>query len=156
MLVPLVVVVVVVLMVVVAVIVIVVVIAVVMVVIGVIVVVLFIFTHDECTIDGIAVLVDDLDVLEQPVERLGLADLGDQVGHRVVLLVGLANLGRLLADLHPDPGVLGIEVLVGHLAPFGNTDGAQRQVDLHGLLGLDLQALDERRRVLSGDLQPLI
>src|SRR3954465_2424258 len=92
---------------------------VIMVVIGVvvIVVVLFSFTHHEGAIDGIALLVDDLDVFEQPVERLGLADLGDQVGDRVVLLVGLANLGRLLADLHADARILGIEVLVGDLDP---------------------------------------
>src|SRR3954465_4625825 len=81
----------------------------VMVVIGVVVIVLFSFTHHEGAIDGIALLVDDLDVFEQPVERLGLADLGDQVGDSVVLLVGLAHLGRLLADLHADARILGIE-----------------------------------------------
>src|SRR3954447_9459456 len=106
------------------------VIVVVVVIVIVIVIVLFSFTHHEGAIDGIALLVDDLDVFEQPVERLGLADLGDQVGDRVVLLVGLANLGRLLADLHADARILGIEVLVGDLDPFRDTDGSQRQVDL--------------------------
>src|SRR3954470_11598993 len=85
------------------------------VIVVVVVIVLFSFTHHEGAIDGIALLVDDLDVFEQPVERLGLADLGDEVGDRVVLLVGLANLGRLLADLHADARILGIEVLVGDL-----------------------------------------
>src|SRR3954469_3487061 len=120
--------------------VVVVVVGVVVVVIGVVVImvviVLFIFSHHQGAIDGIALLVDDLDVFEQPVERLGLADLGDQVGDRVVLLVGLANLGRLLADLHADSRILGIEVLVGDLDPFRDTDGSQRQVDLDSLLGL--------------------
>src|SRR3954452_13153803 len=110
--------------------VVVVVVGVIMVVVGVImfvimvVVVLFSFTHHEGAIDGIALLVDDLDVFEQPVERLGLADLGDQVRDRIVLFVGLANLGRLLADLHADARILGIEVLVVDLDPFGDTDGS--------------------------------
>src|SRR3954451_4793884 len=80
-----------------AVVVIVVMVAVVVIVVGVLV--LFSLTHHECTIDGIVLLVDDLDVFQQPVERLGLADLGDQVGDCVILLVRLAHLGRLLADL---------------------------------------------------------
>src|SRR3954467_6096651 len=90
---------------------------VVVVVIAVVVIVLFSLTHHEGAIDGIALLVDDLDVFEQPVERLRLADLGDEIGDRVVLLVGLANLGRLLADLHADTRIFGIEVLVGDLDP---------------------------------------
>ena len=49
---------------------------------------------------GRAVGVDDLDVLEQPVERLGLAELGLQVADGVVALVGLADLAGLLAHLH--------------------------------------------------------
>src|SRR4051794_3834690 len=97
------------------------------VVVGVIVVVFLIFTHHQGAIDGIAGLVDNLDVFEQPVERLRLADLGDEVGDRVVLLVRLANLGRLLADLHADAGVLGVEVLVGDLDTFGDADRSQRE-----------------------------
>ncbi len=90
----------------------------------------------EVTIDRLAVGVDDLDVVQQPVERLRLADLGDQLGHRVVPLVRLADVLRLLADLHRDPGVLGFEVVVVDLDLLGGGDRAQREVDLDRLLRL--------------------
>ena len=120
------------------------------------VVVVVSLAHDEVAIDRVALRVDDLDVFEQPVERLGLAHLGDEVGDGVVLLVGLAHLVGLLADLQRDAGVLGVEVVVGDLEALGRADGAQGEVDLDRLLRLHLQSLDERGRVLPGDLQPLI
>ena len=40
--------------------------------------------------------------------------------------------------------------------PSAAATAPQRQVDLDGLLRLHLQALDERRRVLAGGLQPLV
>src|SRR4051794_1285397 len=51
------------------------------------------------TVDRLAVLVDDLDVLEQPVERLALADLGGELADGVLRLVRLADRRCLLADL---------------------------------------------------------
>ena len=79
-------------------IVVVIVVIVVVVVITVIVVVVVVsLAHHERTIDRVALLIDDLDVLEQPVESLGLAHLGDEIGDCVVLLVGLAHLAGLLA-----------------------------------------------------------
>ena len=75
----------------------------------------------EVTVDRIARRVDDLDVLEQPVERLGLAHLGDEIVDGVVLLVGLADLVGLLANLHRDAGVLGVEVVVGDLEALGES-----------------------------------
>ena len=83
-------------------------------------------------------------MVEQPVERLGLADLGDQLGHEVVALVGLAHLVRLLLDLHGHALVLGGEVALVGVEALGDGDGAQRQVDLDGLLGRAPHALDER------------
>ena len=99
--------------------------------------------EDEVAVERVAVGVDHLDVVEQPVEGLGLADLGDQLGHEVVLLVGLADLVRLLLELHGHPLVLGGEVALVGVDALGGGDGAQREVDLDGLLGRALHALDE-------------
>ena len=79
-----------------------------------------------------------------------------QLGHEVVALVGLAHLVRLLLDLHGHPLVLGGEVAVVGVERLGGGDGAQREVDLDGLLGRALQALDERVGVLAGDREPLL
>ena len=73
--------------------------------------------EDEVAVDRVALGVDDLDVVQQPVEGLRLADLGDQLGHEVVALVGLADLVRLLADLHGDALVLGGEVASSASSP---------------------------------------
>src|SRR4051794_32799413 len=59
-----------------------------------------------------AVLVDHLDVLQQPVQRLALADLGGELADGVLGLVGLADGRGLLADLQGDAGVLGVDVVL--------------------------------------------
>ena len=95
----------------------------------VIVIVLVSLTHHEYPIDGIALGIDDLDVLEQPVEGFGLAHLGDEVGDGVVLLVCLANLVGLLTDLHRNACVLGIEVVDPDGTPIDRSSLEPPQVD---------------------------
>ena len=112
--------------------------------------------EDDVAVERLAVGVDHLDVVDQPVERLALADLGRQLGHQVVLLVGLAHLVRLLVELHRHPLVLEGEVALVGIEALGGGDGAQREVDAHGLLGRPLHALDEAVGVLAGDRQPLL
>ncbi len=85
---------------------------------------------------GVAARVDELDVVDQPVERLRLADLRLQFGHGVVLLVGLADVLGLLAVLHRHAGVLGLEVVRLDLERLGVGDGPQGEVDLDRLDGL--------------------
>ena len=80
----------------------------------------------------------------------------DQLGHEVVLLVGLADLVRLLAELHGHALVLDGEVALVGVEALGGGDGAQREVDADGLLGRALHALDEAVGVLAGDRQPLL
>ncbi len=119
-------------------------IAVVVVMIAVVVVV--ILADHEITIDGLACLVDDLDVLEQPVERLVLAHLGDEVGDGIVALVGLANLAGLLANLQRDAGVLGVDVVVGDFEPSATPTARRARSTLTAFSDCTFEALDERRR----------
>ena len=123
------------------------------VVIGVVVVVTAVgvvgVAEDLVPVERVAVRVDHLDVVQQPVEGLRLADLGHQLGHEVVLLVGLADLVRLLTELHGHALVLDVEVALVGVEALGGGDGAQRQVDADGLLGRALHAFDERAGVLT-------
>ena len=115
-----------------------------------------IVVEQQRTVERLTVLVDDLDVLEQPVERLALADLRGELADGVLGLVGLADRGGLLADLQGDPGVLGVDVVLVDLERLGGGDGAQRQVELGGPHRLLAHRLDELAGVLPGGLQPLL
>ena len=79
----------------------------------------------------------------------------DEVGHRVVLLVGPADVLGLLAVLHRHAGVLGVEF--GRLDHdlLGVGDGTQCEVDLDGLLRLAAHRLDELVGLLAGGGEPL-
>ena len=74
--------------------------------------VIVIVAEDQVVVDRVAVGIDDLDMTEQPIEGLALAQLSGEFGDGVVALVGLADLGRLLADLDRDPLVLGVDIFV--------------------------------------------
>src|SRR4051794_16401694 len=93
-----------------AVIVIVIVAVVIMIVIVIVAVVAVVVAEDQVVVDARTLGVDDLDMVQQPIERLALAQLGDELAHSVVLLVGLAHLGGLLTHLHRDALVLTLDV----------------------------------------------
>ena len=138
--------------------VVVVVVVVIVIVVVVVVVVVVSMAEHEVTIDRLAVGVDDLDVVQQPVERLRLADLGDQVGRR--RRSARTPCGRRLAfwpTCIADPGVLGVEVVVVDLDRLGVGDGAQGEVDLDRLLATGRAAPSMNGvRVLAGGRQPLL
>jgi hypothetical protein len=110
--------------------------------------------EDEVAIDRGALVVDHLDVVQQPIHRLGLADLGDQLGHGVVLLVDAPDLLGLLPELHRHAGVLHLDVTVGDLEVLGGGDGPERQVGLDRLLGLRASAFEHLLRALAGGREP--
>ena len=95
-------------------------------------------------------------MVEQPVERLRLADLGADLDVDPAGLVGVADACHLLAGLHGDPLVLGRDVVVVGIELLGGGDGTQRQVEPDGLLRLRTEALDERVGVLAGGGQELL
>ncbi|HEY3486095.1 MAG TPA: hypothetical protein VGK49_11975, partial [Ilumatobacteraceae bacterium] len=110
-------------------IVIVVIVTVVIVIVVVAIVVVFMVVHvfavlvvsmpeHKVTIDRVTLAVDHLDVVQQPVGGLRLADLRDQLGDSVVLLVHAADVAGLAAELHRHPGVLHVEFVVADLEPF--------------------------------------
>ncbi|CAB4885919.1 unannotated protein [freshwater metagenome] len=101
-----------------------------------IVIVAVIVAEDDIVVDGGASGIDDLDVMQQPVERLALAQLRSEFADGIVALVGLAHLCRLLADLHRDALVFGLEVVVVDREVLGNGNGPQCEIDLDGLLRL--------------------
>ena len=68
--------------------------------------------------------VDEVDVVEQPVERLGLADLSADLDVDAGVLVGAADTSQLLAGLHGDPLVLRTELVVVGIQSFGCRHGA--------------------------------
>ena len=80
------------------------------------------------------VVVDEGDVVDQPVEGLRLADLGGQLGNGVVLLVQAPDVLGLLLVLHGHPCVLGVEIGAFDDEFLGLGHGAQGEVDLDGLL----------------------
>ena len=105
---------------------------------------------------GLAGLVDVLDVVQQPVERLALADLGLEVAHQVVALVGLAHLVGLLVHLQGDALVLVVEVVVIDGELFRGGDRTQGEVGLDRVHRLAAQALDEGGAVLAGGGEELV
>ena len=107
-------------------------------------------------IEGVAVGIDELDVVQQPVERLRLADLGANLEVAGTALEGVADTRRLLAGLHGDPLVLGIEVVVGGVDRLGGGDGSQGEIETNGLFRLRAQLLDEGVGVLTGGGQELL
>ena len=70
-------------------------------------------------IEGIAVGVDEIDVVEQPIEGFGLADLGANLEIAAAGFVGVPNASGLLARLHGDPLVLGDDIVVISLDRLG-------------------------------------
>ena len=134
--------------------VIVVVVVVVVVIVIVVVVVIVSMSEHKVTIDDRAVGVDHLDMVQQPVHRLRLADLGDQLGDGVVLLVHATDVACLLAELHRHPRVLHVELVVADVDRLGLGHGAQCQVGLDRLDRLRAGALVELLRVLAGGREP--
>ncbi len=106
-------------------------------------------------VDRVAGGIDEGDVMDQPVEGLGLADLRRQLGDGVVLLVDPPDLLGLLAELHRHPGVLGVEIGPFHDELFGLGHGPQGEVDLDRFLGPGAHHLHELLGVLAGGGEPL-
>ena len=111
--------------------------------------------EQRVTIDRRAVGVDEVDLVEQPVECLRLADLGGELWHGLVVLVGLADVLGLLAVLHGHAGVLALEVVGLDLDRLGVGHCAQRKIDLDRLDGGAAHRLDEVVGSLAGGCEPL-
>ncbi len=112
--------------------------------------------EEEIVVDRRAVRIDDLDAVQQPLERLRFAQLCGELDHGIVALVGLAHLVRLLVDPHGDPLVLALEVVVVGHEVLRRRDGPQRQVDLDRAHGAFPHAFGERGGVLTGGGKPLL
>ena len=80
-----------------------------------------------------ALLVDQLDVFDQPVERLALSDVGAYRGDLLSALELLAHLGRFLVEPLGNACEFLVEIFLGGLDLLGVGDGPQRQIDLHRL-----------------------
>ena len=76
--------------------------AVVLVAVVIVIVVVVVVAEQLVAIEGVAGGIDEVDVVEQPVERLGLADLGADLDVDTGVLVGAADTRHLLAGLHGD------------------------------------------------------
>ena len=98
-------------------------------------------------------LVDQLDVFDQPVECLALSDVGAYRGHLLSALELLPHFGRVLVEPLCDACEFLVEVLVRGLDLLGVGDGPQREVDLHGLDRELAQLVDELLLRLTGGLR---
>ena len=103
--------------------VIVVVVTIVVVIVVVFMIVVMIMAKNYIVIDDLTRGVDDFYMMQQPVERLGLANLSTKFAHRIVLFVGLTNLRWALTHLHANALELTLEVVVIDGEVFGNGDG---------------------------------
>ena len=115
-----------------------------------------IVTEHEVAVEHIAVRVDEVDVVDQPLERLRLAQPGADLGIGAGVLVGGAHARLFLTGLHGDALVLGGDLGVVDLDVLGGGDRAQGEVEPDGLLGLGSQPFDEGVAVLAGGRQELI
>jgi len=112
-------------------------------------IVVMIMTENDIVIDDLTRRVDDFYIVQQPVECFGLANLSTKFAHRIVLLVGLADLRWTLTNLHANALELTLEVVVVDGEVFGNGHGTQREIDLDGLERLNTQAFNKAVRVLA-------
>gem|GEM_PF-4078910 len=76
--------------------------------------------------------------MQQPVERLALANLSCQVDDGVILFVGLTNLRWLLVHLNCDRLEFSLDVDFIGLDVLCNCNRSKREVNLDGLFALDL------------------
>ena len=120
----------------------------------VIVIVVVSMPEDEVTVDRVALVIDHLDVVQQPVHRLRLSDLRHQFGYGVVALVHLADFLRLLAVLHGHSGVLHLDLVVVDLDRLGDGDGPQGEIGFDRQLRLWSRRLDELFGGLAGGRHP--
>ena len=94
--------------------------------------------------------------MEQPVQRLRLADLGPNLDVDPACFIGLAHPRHLLAGLHGDALILRSDLVVGGTEVLGCGDRTQRKIEAYGLLRLGTEPIDERVDVLAGGRQELL
>ena len=87
-----------------------------------------IMAENEVLVHCSAIFVNEVDVVDEPVKRLVLFDLREQLRNGIILLVGTTDFLGLLAVLHCHPSVFALEFVVFDFERFGNRNRTQRKV----------------------------